>query len=322
MQTRRLGQTDLEITRMGYGAWAIGGGGWAFAWGPQDDQESIATIHEALDLGINWIDTAPVYGLGHSEEVVARALQGRTHKPYIFTKCGRIWDENRQIGKSLKRESIRRECEASLRRLRVETIDLYQIHWPEPPEEIDEGWETLTQLKNEGKVRWIGVSNFNEKQMAQVSRFGPIASLQPPYSMVRREIETSILPHCLEQKIGVLVYSPMQSGLLTGSWTRERLASLPADDWRREKNRHFQEPLFSRNLKLAALLGEIGRPHGKSPGEVAIAWTLNHPAVTAAIVGARKPGQMKGLIGAADWRLPPDALSQIDEFLKAHPDPG
>jgi len=322
MQTRRLGQTDLEITRMGYGAWAIGGGGWAFAWGPQDDQESIATIHEALDLGINWIDTAPVYGLGHSEEVVARALQGTTHKPYIFTKCGRIWDENRQIGKSLKRESIRRECEASLRRLRVETIDLYQIHWPEPPEEIDEGWETLTQLKNEGKVRWIGVSNFNEKQMAQVSRFGPIASLQPPYSMVRREIETSILPHCLEQKIGVLVYSPMQSGLLTGSWTRERLASLPADDWRREKNRHFQEPLFSRNLKLAALLGEIGRPHGKSPGEVAIAWTLNHPAVTAAIVGARKPGQMKGLIGAADWRLPPDALSQIDEFLKAHPDPG
>jgi aryl-alcohol dehydrogenase-like predicted oxidoreductase len=319
MRTRRLGNSDLHITPVGFGAWAIGGGGWAFAWGPQDDAVSVATIREALDLGINWIDTAPVYGLGHSEEVVGKALEGVANRPYVFTKCARIWDANRQIGKSLKAESIRRECEASLRRLKVDVIDLYQVHWPEPPEDIDEGWQTMVKLKEEGKVRWIGVSNFSAAQMEQISKYGPITSLQPPYSMIRRDIEESVLPYCEAHDIGVLVYSPMQSGLLTGAWSRERLAALPADDWRREKNKHFQEPLFSRNLRLVELLKAIGRRHGRSPGEVAIAWTLRHPAVTAAIVGARKPGQLRELIGAAEWRLTPGEVEEIEAFLRANP---
>jgi len=320
MQTRKLGQSDLEITPMGFGAWAIGGGGWAFAWGPQDDNDSTATIHEALDLGINWIDTAPVYGLGHSELVVGKAIKDLKTKPLIFTKCARVWDDHRQIGKCLGKASIRRECEASLKRLGVEVIDLYQIHWPEPVEDIDEGWETMVRLKEEGKVRWIGVSNFSAAQMAQISRFGPITSLQPPYSIVRRDIEPDILPYCQTNHIGVLVYSPMQSGLLTGAWTKERLDALPADDWRREKNRHFQEPLFTRNLRLVEVLDEIGKPHKKSPGEVAIAWTLGHPAVTAAIVGARKPGQLKDLIGAAQWRLSESEIGRIEKFLRENPE--
>ena len=319
MQTRRLGNSDLHITAIGFGAWAIGGGGWAFGWGAQDDADSVATIREALDLGINWIDTAAVYGLGHSEEVVAKALDGVANRPFVFTKCARVWDANRQIGKSLKADSIRRECEASLKRLNVDVIDLYQVHWPEPPEDIDEGWQTMVKLKEEGKVRWIGVSNFDAAQMQQVSRFGPITSLQPPYSMVRPEVEESILPHCLANTIGVIAYSPMASGLLTGAMTRERLAALPADDWRKEKNKHYQEPLLTRNLNLVELLKTIGTRHGKSPGEVAIAWVLRHPAVTGAIVGARKPGQLKELVGAADWRLTAGEVGEIDAYLKANP---
>ncbi len=320
MQTRQLGNSDLYITPIGFGAWAIGGGDWAFGWGRQDDADSIATIHEAIDLGINWIDTAAVYGLGHSEEVVAKALQGITKRPYVFTKCARTWDANRQIGKSLKADSIRRECEASLKRLKIDVIDLYQLHWPEPPEDIDEGWQTMVKLREEGKVRWIGVSNFDAAQMQQIAKFGPITSLQPPYSMIRRDIEPSILPHCSANNIGVLVYSPMQSGLLTGAWTKERHAALPANDWRREKNRHFQEPLFTRNLRLVELLKAIGTPHQKSPGEVAIVWTLRHPAVTGAIVGARKPGQLVQLVGAAAWRLTDGEATQIDEFLRVNPE--
>lgn len=320
MNKRRLGHTDLEITTLGFGAWAIGGGGWAFAWGSQDDRDSVASIHEALGLGVNWIDTAPVYGLGHSEEVVGRALAGRAEKPLIFTKCARVWNDKREIGKCLKADSIRRECEASLKRLRVDVIDLYQIHWPEPPEDIEEGWGTLARLKEEGKVRWIGVSNFDAGQLERIGRIAPVASLQPPYSMVRRDIETTILPYCAGHNIGTLVYSPMQSGLLTGAWTRERLAALPGDDWRKEKNRHFQEPLFSRNLALVELLRTIGERHGATPGQVAIAWTLRLPAVTAAIVGARKPGQFKELIPAASLRLTGEDLAGIEEFLKDNPD--
>ena len=319
MQRRRLGNSDLSITPVGFGAWAIGGGGWAFAWGPQDDADSVGAIREALDLGINWIDTAAVYGLGHSEEVVARALEGVRNRPYVFTKCARVWDAKGQIGKSLKAESIRRECEASLRRLKVDVIDLYQLHWPEPPEDIDEGWRTMVKLKEEGKVRWIGVSNFSAAQMERVSRYGPITSLQPPYSMLRRDVEESVLPYCQAHDIGVIVYSPMQSGLLTGAWSKERLAALPADDWRREKNKHFQEPLFSRNLRLVELLKAIGGRHGRSPGEVAIAWTLRHPAVTGAIVGARRPGQLRELVGAAEWRLTPAEENEIKAFLAANP---
>ncbi len=319
MQTRKLGNSDLHITRIGFGAWAIGGGGWAFGWGSQDDADSVATIREAIDLGINWIDTAAVYGLGHSEEVVAKALEGVAKRPYVFTKCARIWDEKRQIGKSLKADSIRRECEASLKRLKVDVIDLYQIHWPEPDEDIEEGWQAVMKLKEEGKIRWAGVSNFSDEQMARVSKYGPITSLQPPYSMVRPEVETDILPYCQAHNIGVIVYSPMASGLLTGAMTRERIAAMPADDWRKEKNKHYQEPLLTRNLNLVELLRKIGSRHSRTPGEVAIAWVLRHPAVTAAIVGARKPGQLKELIGAADWQLSPSEASEIDEYLKANP---
>lgn len=319
MQTRPLGNSDLHITPIGFGAWAIGGGDWAFGWGAQDDTDSVAAIHEALDVGINWIDTAAVYGLGHSETVVAKALDGIANRPYVFTKCGRVWDENRQIGKRLTSASIRAECEASLRRLRIETIDLYQMHWPEPVEDIDIGWETLVQLQKEGKARWIGVSNFSAAQMEQVSRFGAITSLQPPYSLIRREIEDDVLPYCGKNNIGVIAYSPMASGLLTGAMTRERIAALPADDWRKDKNKHYQEPLLSRNLELVELLKRIGVSHNKSPGEVAIAWVLRRLEVTAAIVGARRPGQLKALAGAADWRLTAAEIQAIEQFLTEHP---
>jgi aryl-alcohol dehydrogenase-like predicted oxidoreductase len=320
MQTRRLGRTDLDITPLGFGAWAIGGGNWAFGWGSQDDRDSIAAIREAVDLGINWIDTAAVYGLGRSEEVVARALEGISPRPYVFTKCGRVWNERREIGKDISAASIRRECEASLRRLRVETIDLYQIHWPEPDERIEDGWAEMARLRSEGKVRWIGVSNFNASQLARAERIAPVASLQPPYSMLRREIEAETLPWCAAHDVGTIVYSPMQSGLLTGAWTHARLASLPADDWRRDKNRHFQEPLFSRNLRLVDVLREIARRHGASPGQVALAWTLRHSAVTAAIVGARRAGQLAELLPAAVLRLTAHDFAAIDAFLAANPE--
>jgi aryl-alcohol dehydrogenase-like predicted oxidoreductase len=314
MQTRQLGNSDLQITRIGFGAWAIGGGGWAFAWGAQDDNDSVAAIHAALDHGINWIDTAPVYGLGHSEEVVARALAGRPKRPYVFTKCERIWNAERQIQKSLKADSIRRECEASLRRLKLDVIDLYQIHWPEPEEDIEEGWQALVRLKEEGKVRWIGVSNFNAEQMQRVQRIAPITSLQPPYSLINRTAEESILPYAGDNNIGVIVYSPMGSGLLTGAMTRERIAALPADDWR-TRNPRFQEPQLTRNLQLAELLREIGQRHGRTAGEVAIAWTLANPNVTGAIVGARNAKQVHGIAGAAALELSDDDLAAIERFL-------
>jgi aryl-alcohol dehydrogenase-like predicted oxidoreductase len=313
MQKRQLGNSDMQVTAMGIGAWAIGGSGWAFGWGPQDDNESIAAIRHALDSGINWIDTAAVYGLGHSEEVVAKALEGRPDKPYVFTKCERVWNEQRQIQKSLKRDSIRRELEASLRRLKVDTIDLYQIHWPEPDEDIEEGWSTLAELKAEGKVRYIGVSNFNVAQLKRAQAIAPVTSLQPPYSLVSPEIEESILPHAAANNIGVIVYSPMKSGLLTGKMSRERIASLPADDFRKNTP-NFQEPLLTRNLELVELLRSIGARHSKGPGEVAIAWTLRRPEVTAAIVGFRSPQQVDGVIGAADFRLSPGELQEIESF--------
>ena len=313
MQKKRLGNSDMELTPIGVGAWAIGGSGWAFAWGPQDDNESIAAIRTALDGGVNWIDTAAVYGLGHSEEVVAQALEGRANRPYVFTKCERTWDEKRQIHKSLKADSIRRECEASLRRLKVDTIDLYQIHWPEPDEDIEEGWGALAKLKEEGKVRYIGVSNFNVAQMERIRPIAPITSLQPPYSAVSPEIETEILPYCQQHNIGVIVYSPMKSGLLTGKMTKERVAAFPQDDFRK-RALAFQEPQLSRNLELAELLRTIGQRHGRSAGEVAIAWTLRHPAITAAIVGMRSADQARGVLGALEFRLSPDEIAEIDTF--------
>ena len=319
-KTRQLGDSDMQLTAIGFGAWAIGGGDWQFAWGSQDDNDSIAAIQHALDLGINWIDTAAVYGLGHSEEVVAKALAGRSTKPYIFTKCSMVWDDKRQVGNSLKRDSIRKEMEASLRRLRVDAVDLYQIHWPNPESDIEEGWETLAKLKQEGKTRFIGVSNFSVAQMERAAKIAPITSLQPPYSMLNRNVEAEILPYCEKHNVGVINYSPMVSGLLTGAMTKERAANFPKDDWRRN-NAKFQEPQLNRNLELVELLREIGRPHGRGPGEVAIAWTLRQPAVTAAIVGARSPKQIDGIVGAATFRLRPEDIARIEEFLAAHPAP-
>ncbi|VTR97695.1 aldo/keto reductase [Tuwongella immobilis] len=318
MQTRQLGNTDLHITPIGFGAWAIGGGGWAFAWGDQDDADSIAAIHEALDLGINWIDTAAVYGQGHSELVIRKALEGVANRPYLFTKCGRTGEKGQPIGKCLQAASIRRECENSLKRLGVETIDLYQIHWPEPDEEVEEGWATLAELQREGKVRWIGVSNFSVSQLQRAAAIAPIASLQPNYSLLNRKIEAEVLPYVAANQIGVIGYSPMGSGLLTGAMTRERIAGLPENDWRRN-NRNYQEPLLLRNLALVELLRRIGQRSGHTPGEVAIAWVLRRPEVTAAIVGARRIGQLRELIGAAQWRLTTDEIAEIESFLVANP---
>lgn len=315
METRRLGDSDLMITPIGIGAWAIGGAGWAFSWSHQDDRISERAIHAALDAGMNWIDTAAVYGLGHSEEVVAAAVKSYPGpKPYVFTKCERSWDENRQIVKVLKGDSIRRECENSLKRLQVETIDLYQIHWPEPDEDIEEGWETLAALRKEGKVRWIGVSNFNVAQMRRIAPIAPITSLQPPYSMIRREIEGEILPYVRAHNIGVLAYSPMGSGLLTGTMTRERLANLPTDDWR-TRSPHFQEPLLTRNLKIATKVVEIAAREGRTPGEIAIAWVLKNAAVTGAIVGIRTPEQVAGIAGGLGYRLDAATAAELDRFL-------
>jgi aryl-alcohol dehydrogenase-like predicted oxidoreductase len=306
METKRLGNSDLQITPVGIGAWAIGGADWAFGWSAQDDRESIRAIHSALDCGINWIDTAAVYGLGHSEEVVARALREYGGaKPYVFTKCERAWDANRQIVKSLKRDSIRSECEASLLRLGVDQIDLYQIHWPEPIEDIEEGWGTLVDLQREGKVRWIGLSNFNASQMEAVRKLGAITSLQPPYSLIRREVEAETLPYVQNLGIGVIAYSPMGSGMLTGAMTRERVENFPEDDWRK-RSVHFQEPLLSRNLQIASRVVQVASRLGVSPGAVAIAWVLHNPAVTGAIVGIRSSGQVEELASGFGLRLTQD----------------
>jgi aryl-alcohol dehydrogenase-like predicted oxidoreductase len=310
MEKRRLGNSDLDITPVGVGAWAMGGAGWAFAWSRQDDEDSIAAIHAALDAGMNWIDTAAIYGLGHSEEVVARALEGRANKPYVFTKCERRWDDEGNIVKSLKAASIREECEASLRRLKVDVIDLYQIHWPEPDEDIEEGWATLAELRREGKVRWIGVSNFSASQLKRAQAIAPVTSLQPPYSLVNRTHEAETLPYCRKQGIGVIAYSPMGSGLLTGAMTRGRVENLPADDWRR-RSPNFQEPLLSRNLQIAEKLKEIAARHGRTAGEAAIAWTLSNPAVTGAIVGVRSAAQVAGVAGALSFRLTEDEVQEI-----------
>jgi aryl-alcohol dehydrogenase-like predicted oxidoreductase len=320
MDKKQLGRTDLQITPIGFGAWAVGGE-WRFGWGPQDDEDSIAAIRRAVELGINWVDTAAVYGLGHSEEVVAKALEGfsANDRPYVFTKCSLVWNEERVVRHSLNPASIQKEVDASLARLGVEAIDLYQIHWPEwpasdtdtNPGSIEEAWTTMAALQKDGKLRHIGVSNFNAEQLARAEVIAPVASNQPPYSLLRREIEETVLPWCLAHNVGVIVYSPMQSGLLSGSMTRERIAALPEGDWRRNSPR-FKEPELSRNLAIVEKLREIGARHRKSPGEVAIAWTLRHPAVTGAIVGARSAAQVDGFIGAADFRLSPSEIDEIE----------
>jgi aryl-alcohol dehydrogenase-like predicted oxidoreductase len=318
LEKQTFGKTGMEITRTGFGSWAIGGSGWRAAWGPQDDDEAVGAIRRAVELGINWIDTAAVYGLGHSEELVARALKDVSERPHVFTKCSQVWDQNGNVSDNLKKDSVKRECDESLRRLQMEVIDLYQIHWPRPEEDIEEGWEALAELKEEGKVRHIGVSNFDVEQMERAQSVAPVETLQPPYNMLNRGIEEEILPYCAERDIGVIVYSPMRSGLLTGKMTRERVRNLPSDDWRRNSP-DFQEPRLSKNLELVGLLEEIGEEHGRSAGEVAIAWTLRHPAVTAAIVGGRRPDQVDGIVGAAELRLSEDELDRIEAFLSENP---
>jgi aryl-alcohol dehydrogenase-like predicted oxidoreductase len=317
MQSRKLGNSDLHITPVGYGAWAIGGSGWQFGWGSQDDKDSISAIHRSLELGVNWIDTAAVYGLGHSEEVVARALKSWSGlRPYVFTKCGLRWDAKGNVKKVLSPDSIRREVEDSLRRLSLDTIDLYQIHWPPDPDspELEEGWSALASLQRQGKVRWIGVSNFSVQQLRRAQALAPVTSLQPPYSLVHREIEDQVLPYCLGAGIGTIVYSPMASGLLTGAMTRERAAQLPRDDWRKS-HPDFIEPNLSRNLALVERLREIGERHNRSAGEVAIAWTLHNPAVTGAIVGARNARQAEGVMRAGELRLTNEEVNKIETFL-------
>jgi aryl-alcohol dehydrogenase-like predicted oxidoreductase len=331
MQTRRLGYSDLHLTTVGLGTWAIGGGGWAYGWGPQDDAESIAAIHRALDLGINWIDTAAVYGLGHSEEIIGRAIRstgsgrraGRRDEVVIATKCGLVWDEGSTTPYGrLKAESVRREVEASLRRLNVETIDLYQIHWPDPDADIEEAWGVIADLIREGKVRYGGVSNFSVEQLKRVQAIHPVTSLQPPYSMLRRGIEEDLLAYCAANDIGVIVYSPMQAGLLTGKFTPERVARLPDDDWRK-RNPHFREPELGANLALVEKLRPIAERNGRTVAQLAIAWVLRRPLrlrsgqaeVTAAIVGARRPSQIEETAPAGDWVLSAEDVSEIDALL-------
>jgi aryl-alcohol dehydrogenase-like predicted oxidoreductase len=315
MNKKKLGNSDMELSPIGFGSWAVGGGDWQFSWGPQDDNDSIAAIHKALELGINWIDTAAVYGLGHSEEVVARALKTTSHKPYIFTKCGLVWGEKRETNNDLKQ--IRREVEDSLHRLAVDTIDLYQVHWPKPEEEIEEAWGVMADLQKQGKVRWIGVSNFSVEQMERVKKIAPITSNQPPYSMLNRVVEAAILPFCQKNNIGVINYAPMHSGLLTGAMTKQRVANFTSDDFRRNA-KNYQEPLLSRNLAVADFLGKIGKKHNVSPGVVAIAWTLHHPAITAAIVGGRNAKQVEGVIPAASFRLSEEEFAEIQAYLAQH----
>jgi aryl-alcohol dehydrogenase-like predicted oxidoreductase len=310
MKTKRLGNSDLLITPVGFGAWAIGGSGWEFGWGDQDDKQSVAAIHRALDFGVNWIDTAAVYGMGHSEEVVAFALRTWPGpRPYVFTKCGLRWDDQGYVHRDLSAASIRRECEDSLRRLNMDAIDLYQIHWP--TEDLEEGWSAMAQLQKEGKVRWIGVSNFNVEELRRAQKIAPVTSLQPPYSLVHREAEQEVMPYCRSNGTGVIVYSPMASGLLTGAMTRERAATLAPNDWR-SRDVEFQEPRLSRNLALVERLREVGAPHGRPPGQVAISWTLRNPAVTGAIVGARSPKQVEGIIGAAELQLTDEEVAEIE----------
>ncbi len=314
MKKRKLGYTDLDLTVIGLGTWAIGGGGWQYAWGPQDDELSIQTIHKAMDLGINWIDTAAVYGLGHSEEIVGKAIKGMKGRPIIATKCERTWDKAGNIGGTLKKESIKMEAEASLKRLGVDVIDLYQIHWPQPDPDIEEGWGAIAELISEGKVRYGGVSNFSAKQIDRIKGIHPVASLQPPYSMIVRDIEKDLLGYCYDNRIGVICYSPMYKGLLTGAFTRLRAEGLPKDDHRRGDS-HFQEPELDINMKFVEKLAAVAARKGKTVSQLAIAWTLRRPELTAAIVGARKPSQIEETYAAGGWELDSGIIGEIDELL-------
>jgi aryl-alcohol dehydrogenase-like predicted oxidoreductase len=309
--TNRLGATGLEITRVGLGAWAIGGGGWGHGWGPQDDDESVAAIRYALDRGINWIDTAAVYGFGHSEQIVGRALEGLAERPYVFTKASQLEGPDHRVVHSLKRDSILREAEDSLRRLGVDAIDLYQIHWPIPDEDIEEGWAAFAELRDQGLVRHIGVSNFDAEQLGRIEQIAPVETLQPQYSLIERGVEREILPFAEDNGIGVIAYSPMGSGMLTGAMTRERVASLPEDDWRGHDQR-FNEPQLSRNLDMVERLRKVAERHDTTPGAIAVAWALRHPAVDGAIVGFRRPDQVDPILPAATLELTDEDAAELE----------
>jgi aryl-alcohol dehydrogenase-like predicted oxidoreductase len=318
MIINQLGKTDIRLSSIGLGTWAIGGGGYGFGWGPQDDKQSIDTIHRAIDLGINWIDTAPVYGLGHSEEIVGQAIKGKRDKLIISTKCGIVWGEDRNIDFNLDKDSVRAEVDQSLKRLKIDVIDLYQIHKPNPVEKIQEAWGVLADLVKEGKIRYAGVSSFSLEQLKQVQPIHPVAFLQPEYNMLEPGIEQDILGYCAAHHIGVIVYSPMCSGLLTGKFTREKVESLPADDWRRESSPYFQEPYFSENLQLVEKLHPIAERNNKTLSQLSIAWTLRRPEVTSAIVGARRPSQIEDTAPAGDWVLSEEDKKELDKILEAH----
>jgi aryl-alcohol dehydrogenase-like predicted oxidoreductase len=313
---RRLGYTDLQFTTVGLGSWAIGGGGWQWSWGPQDDAESIAALRRGIDLGVNWVDTAAAYGLGHSEEVVGKAIEGRRDRVFVATKCGLVWQEGQtHVSNRLKADSVRWECEQSLRRLNVEVIDLYQIHWPLPDGDIEEAWGTIADLVKEGKVRYAGVSNASLDQLKRLRRIYPVAALQPPYSMLERDVEGELLKFCAANDVGVIVYSPMQTGLLTGKYTKERVAALSDEDWRKDRSPHFKEPQLSANLALVDGLRPIAARHGKTVAQLAIAWVLRRPEVTGAIVGSRKPSHIEETVEAGDWELDSQDVSEIDALL-------
>lgn len=317
MHIRKLGYTDLNLTTIGLGTWAIGGGGWRFGWGPQDDKDSISTIQRGIELGINWIDTAAIYGFGHAEEIVGKAIKELSEKPIIATKCSRLWDDEGNITGNLKKESIHSEIEASLKRLNLEVIDLYQIHWPIPDEDIEEGWSTLGDLIKEGKIRYAGVSNFSVKQLKRIQTIHPVASIQPPYSMLQRGIEDNLLDYCSSNNIGIIVYSPMQKGLLTGKITKERIENLPEDDHRR-MDPLFKEPLLSTNLQLVDKLSSFAKKNGKTVAQLAIAWVLSRPEITAAIVGARRSSQIEETVIAGNWVLSNSDIAAIEAILGKH----
>jgi len=313
MQTRKLGNTELELTTVGLGTWAMGGP-WQFGWGPQDDDEAIAAIVKALDMGINWIDTAPAYGLGHSEELIAQALGRTGARPLIATKCGILWNEKKEKVTCLKKRSIRKECHDSLRRLGIDVIDLYQMHWPDPDEDVEEAWEEMVRLKEQGEVRYLGVSNFAVEHLDRVRRIHEPVSLQPPYSMLHREAEEELLGYCAANNIGVVAYSPMQRGLLTGKFSPERLAELAVDDHRR-RNPDFQEPQFSATMELVEELKVIAGRNGRTCAQLAISWVLRRSEVTAAIVGARRPAQIEETAPAGDWNLSEEDIKEIEKLL-------
>ncbi|MBN2557082.1 MAG: aldo/keto reductase [Anaerolineales bacterium] len=315
MRTKKLGWTELELTTVGLGTWAMGGGEWRFGWGSQEDQESIATVRKALDLGVNWIDTAAVYGLGRSEMVVGEAVRGLPQRPILATKCGLVWDESREVSNRLKRKSVLAEVDDSLWRLGVDCIDLYQVHWPNPDEDLEEAWGAVADAVKAGKIRYAGVSNFNVAQMERVQSIHPIASLQPPYSMLRRGIEDDILSYCAEENIGVIAYSPMQKGLLTEKFSREWALALAADD-HRSRDPMFTDPQLRVNLRLVDGLRSIASERGMKVSQLAIAWVLHREEVTSAIVGARRPAQIEETVRAGDWILELSEIDAIEALLK------